>query len=183
MGNRKYDEPADLFGRHEREFPRRPWAGASLVVARLTERMARRHVQVGADAWWAGSYRREAPTVGDLDLVVRSAAAYRLPPLLAAPSPKLVQWSADIDAQDGTWCQVDVWLARPDAVGPMLVFATGPARLNVVMRAKAKAQGLKLNQHGVWRGVERIDDGTEEGVFAAVGMEWRTPEERQARYA
>jgi DNA polymerase/3'-5' exonuclease PolX len=188
VGDRKYEEPPDLFGRHVREFPRRPWAGASLIVARLTAELHEAGLRVGgppdvADAWWAGSYRRDAPTVGDLDLVVRSDAVDRLPPSVARPREGLVQWSADVDCLDDTWIQVDVWSARPGAVGPMLVFATGPGRLNIVMRAKAKGRGLLLNQHGAWRGAERLDDGTEEGVFAAVGMEYRTPVERQARYA
>jgi hypothetical protein len=47
------------------------------------------------------------------------------------------------------------------------------------MRQKAKAQGMKLSQFGLFRDGVQIDDGTERGVAQALGMDWIDPVDRQ----
>ncbi len=39
--------------------------------------------------------------------------------------------------------------------------------------------GLKLNEYGVWRGDERIAGETEDGVYAALGMQCPQPGDRR----
>jgi len=86
------------------------------------------------------------------------------------------------DMEDGTVLQIDMWRVGPAQLGPFMVFATGPKRLNVTMRRKAQKMGLMLSQHGVFDEIgHRIDDNTEEDVFAKVGMDYMTLPER-AKY-
>lgn len=82
---------------------------------------------------------------------------------------------------------VDVWLVEPDGSnwGALLQMRTGPLELNRVMCNHAADRGLHYKAgHGIYRldhdgqCTERVDDGTEAGIFAALGMPCREPELR-----
>jgi hypothetical protein len=74
---------------------------------------------------------------------------------------------------------VDIWCATENQWGAFLWYITGSKELNVIMRQKAKAQGLKLSQFGLFLDGVQIDDGTERGVARALGMDWIDPVDRQ----
>ena len=79
--------------------------------------------------------------------------------------------------------QVDV-IHVPDqqTLGSMLLHFTGSKEHNIVMRAKAKDLGLKLNEYGLWNrhGGVRITAYSEEEIFAALEMDFVPAEEREA---
>lgn len=127
-----------------------------------------------------GSFRRQATTVGDLDIVVQAQS------LSDVVLPEQVfferlgeQASHGIIGLDGDPLGVDIWCATPRQWGAFLWYITGSKELNVLMRQKAKAQGLKLSQFGLFDGQVQIDDGTERGVADALGFDWIAPTDRQ----
>ena len=127
-----------------------------------------------------GSMRRQASTVGDIDIVVQSESLdlVELPDWLdyVRCGEKAAHGEMDLDGQT---LGVDIWCATPKQWGAFLWYITGSKELNVVMRQKAKAQGLKLSQFGLFLGDVQIDDGTERGVAQALGMDWIDPVDRQ----
>ena len=127
-----------------------------------------------------GSMRRQAATVGDVDIVVQSDS------LNSVGLPDWIEYSRSGDkiAQGemqlhGKTLGVDIWCATPNQWGAFLWYITGSKELNVMMRQKAKAQGMKLSQFGLFRDDVQIDDGTERGVAEALGMDWIDPVDRQ----
>jgi DNA polymerase/3'-5' exonuclease PolX len=138
-----------------------------------------------------GSWRRGADPVGDIDLVIVTPSGEMTADLMSpgVRLPTLVEWSrhgarqahGSIHLHDGTDCYVDVWCCAPDELGPHLVFASGPMPLNAAMRAHCKRNGKALSQRGVYNREtrQRLDDGTERGVFEAADWRWLEPEDRQ----
>ncbi len=146
----------------------------------------------GVELHVGGSWRRCAPVIGDIDLLVISDSD--LTPNLLDPGiilPSIVQWqrsgpriaNGDLQMPDGP-LHVDVWQAPPQSRGAMLCFFTGPTRLNVQQRGRAKALGMALSQNGLTDRVtgQQLDNGTEEDIYRILRLPWLSPEERQ-RYA
>ena len=127
-----------------------------------------------------GSIRRQAPTVGDIDIVIQcqSLDEIVLPDWIGYErcGPKAAH--GVLEPADGE-IGIDLWAARPYQWGAFLWYITGSKELNVLMRRHAISQGLKLSQFGVFRGDEKIDDGTERGVARALGFPWIEPTDRQ----
>ena len=63
----------------------------------------------------------------------------------------------------------------------MLAFISGPMRLNLIQRQRAKRMGMALSQNGLCdrETGEQLDDGTEEPIYELLGMTFLTPERRQ----
>ncbi len=148
----------------------------------------------GVELHVGGSWRRGAPVIGDIDLLVISDSD--LTPNLLDPGvvlPSLVTWqrsgpriaNGDLELPESCgWpgpLHIDVWQAPPRSRGAMLVFFTGPMQLNVQQRGRAKAMGMALSQNGLTdRATGRqLDNGTEEDIYRLLGMPWLPPQERQ----
>lgn len=126
-----------------------------------------------------GSFRRQAKMVGDLDIVVQadSLSDILLPDIyFDRLGEQASHGTVDLGGQS---LGVDIWCATPSQWGAFLWYITGSKELNVIMRQKAKAQGLKLSQFGLFKGRVQIDDGSERGVSDALGMDWIDPVARQ----
>ncbi len=126
-----------------------------------------------------GSFRRQAQMVGDLDIVVQadSLSDIVLPDIyFERLGEQASHGTVDLGGQS---LGVDIWCAKPNQWGAFLWYITGSKELNVIMRQKAKAQGLKLSQFGLFNGEVQIDDGSEHSVSDALGMDWIEPTDRQ----
>ena len=160
---------------------RRPWVDMARHVERFDAQFGEAGLVRDVDYHWVGSFRRGRPVCGDLDLLIVTDGQLRdvpLPSQLACRSMDTIL-HRDVDLADGTVLRVDVWRVQPSYLGPFLVFATGPKRLNITMRGRAQKQGLMLSQYGVFDEVgKRIDENTEEDVFVKLGMEPMTVEQR-----
>jgi len=71
---------------------------------------------------------------------------------------------------------VDIF-ATSDVV-PMVLYTTGSADNNKLMRQKAKQLGYKLNQYGLFQGKKRIELKTEASYYEILGLEYKPPAER-----
>jgi DNA polymerase (family 10) len=132
----------------------------------------------------AGSIRRAAETVKDVDLLVTSTDPARvIGTLCALPSVVEVLGRGDTRAsvrhQDGP--QVDLRVVAPEAFGAALQYFTGSKAHNVRVREIAARRGLRVSEYGVFDEATgaRLAGATEEDVYAAVGLAWMPPELRE----
>ncbi|MDG0022999.1 DNA polymerase/3'-5' exonuclease PolX [Trinickia sp. Y13] len=135
----------------------------------------------------AGSFRRRAATVGDLDILVAAHDAAAA----AAVMRRFVRYDevaevlsrgetrASVTLRNGM--QVDLRVIAPASFGAALVYFTGSKAHNIAMRRIAQARGLKINEYGVFRKDTRIAGETEESVYDAIGLPWIPPPLRENR--
>ncbi len=132
----------------------------------------------------AGSYRRLAETVGDLDILVvcedaREFAArfVELPGVtrVIAGGPTRVSVVA------GDNRQVDTRVIEEDSLGAALHYFTGSRAHSVALRRMALRRGMKLNEYGLFEGDRRVAGSTEGEVYAALGLPFIPPELRENR--
>lgn len=133
----------------------------------------------------AGSLRRRRPTVGDIDLlavsddgdaIARHFAAFpRIRELLAQGATKA---SAVLDSG----IQVDLRIVPAASFGAALLYFTGPKSFNIELRKCAIAQGLKLNEYGLFDGTRQIAGASEQGVLDSLGLGWVVPDARDTAF-
>jgi DNA polymerase (family 10) len=172
----------EAIGLYLRQSSRRLWCDvkpdADALVEYLRESAAVSKVTV------AGSYRRVAATVGDLDIVVTSnkgTAAIRHFAAYPQIARVLAQGSAraSVELKDGL--QVDLRAVEPEAYGAALVYFTGSREHTVALRGMARSRGLKANEYGVFRGETNLADAAEASVYAALDLSEIPPEMRENR--
>jgi DNA polymerase (family X) len=76
---------------------------------------------------------------------------------------------------------VDLRVVQPAAYGAALLYFTGSKAHNIELRKIAQAKHLKLSEYGLFRGTKPTAGATEEEVYAALGLQWISPELREAR--
>jgi DNA polymerase (family X) len=132
----------------------------------------------------AGSFRRRAETVGDLDILVTSRSnAPVVRRLLAYPEVAeiLSQGEAGASVRLRSGLQVDLRVLEPESFGAGLYYFTGSKAHNIAVRRLAQGRGLKLNEYGVFRKTKRIAGKSEEDVVRTLGLRWIPPELRENR--
>ncbi|HEY1330151.1 MAG TPA: DNA polymerase/3'-5' exonuclease PolX [Actinomycetota bacterium] len=135
---------------------------------------------------FAGSLRRMAETIGDVDILVASDDAAPVMEAFAS-----LPQAAEIIARGETktsirtraGLQVDLRVVPPEVWGAALQYFTGSKAHNIRIREIAVRKGLKLSEYGLFR-VE--DDSlivakTEEEVYERLGMPWIPPTLREDR--
>jgi DNA polymerase (family 10) len=132
----------------------------------------------------AGSFRRRAETVGDVDILVASSR-----PQKVATAFLTYADVKQVLARGGTKCsvrlrsglQVDLRIVATASYGAALHYFTGSKPHNIAVRLLGVKRHLKINEYGVFRGRRRIGGTTEAEVFEAVGLPWIPPELRENR--
>ncbi len=162
------------------------WAEADSMVAQL-----RRHFQKCKGIQqleFAGSYRRGKETVGDLDiLVVASDPTEAMDALtqVVGQGQILARGPTKMSIRTAKGFQIDLRVVPAESFGAALQYFTGSKEHNVILRGRAKAQGLKINEWGVFRVKDeketRIAGATEEDVYATLKLPVVPPELREGR--
>jgi DNA polymerase (family 10) len=137
-------------------------------------------------AEYAGSLRRMAETIGDVDLLVASDAPS---PVMAAfvEADEVAQVLARGDAKSSiltrSGLQVDLRVVPLEAWGAAMIYFTGSKPHNVRIREMAVRTGLKLNEYGLFRveDDELIAAETEEAVYERLGLPYIEPTLREDR--
>ncbi len=141
----------------------------------------------------AGSYRRRAETVGDVDLLAVAAdAGPVLERFLVYPqiARTLSAGPAQASVVLGSGLQVDLHVAPRDVYGAALVCLTGSRDHYSHLQRLAALRSLRLSEHGVFRTADVEEMGAaapaiagrdEEEVYAALGLPWIPPELREDR--
>jgi DNA polymerase (family 10) len=140
----------------------------------------------------AGSWRRRAETVGDIDLL---AICEHAEPVMRHFSqyPEIGSMEAAGPTR-GTGVlkcglQVDLRILPRESYGAALHYFTGSKAHNIAVRKLGVSRGLKISEYGVFRvgrrngrkaaHETRVAGEREEDVFEAVGMAWVPPELRE----
>ncbi len=148
----------------------------------------------------AGSLRRRAETVGDVDILVCAAPAKALketPPGVAANDRIIESFTSApfverVLAAGGTKgsvlirtnappVQVDVRVVPSESFGAAAQYFTGSKAHNVRLREIAVKAGLKLNEYGLFKDEKRITGATEEEIYARLGLDYVNPLLREDR--
>jgi DNA polymerase (family 10) len=137
----------------------------------------------GIDVNPAGSLRRGANTVGDIDILTTDAKAseafvsYPMVDRVIERGPTRVS----VFLKTGT--QVDLRTVKKDELGAALIYFTGSKQHNIELRNLAIQKGWKLNEYALAdaKSGKLIASKTEEDVYSKLGLEFIPPELREAR--
>jgi DNA polymerase (family 10) len=136
-----------------------------------------------------GSIRRRRPEVKDIDIVL---------------IPQDWMWNTIIQTLKTNWqaevieagqelarlkfptgatsepVQVDIYRARPETWGVLLLIRTGSIEHNIKLCSRARAMNMMLSaKKGVIKNGKVIASRTEEEIFKALGMDFVEPEKRE----
>ncbi len=137
----------------------------------------------------AGSLRRWRETIGDIDFLVSSKhPAHVIEYFVAQPGILSVSAQGDTKAsvilQGGI--QADLRVVTDEEFPFALNYFTGSKEHNIVMRQRAIARGLRLNEYGLFKSKEETRDpklrvacATEEEIYAALELAYVPPEMRE----
>ncbi len=135
----------------------------------------------------AGSIRRQRPTVHDIDFVVvaKSDKDWQsindtLKRLSAKPNCSGNQLLKAYVPCEGGLFQVDFYRAKPSTFGIHLLIRTGSAEHNCWLAGHAISRGMRLKySEGLLKDGKPIAGEDEKGVFAALGLPYSLPIERE----
>ncbi|ARQ68561.1 helix-hairpin-helix domain-containing protein [Streptomyces marincola] len=135
---------------------------------------------------FAGSLRRMRETVGHIDVL---AAARDPEPLIAAftAMPSAAETAgrgpAEASVRTADGFGIDLCVLPPEAWGAGLLHRTGSRAHHARLRALAADAGLRLSWDGLFdaAGGDRVAAGTEEEVYARLGLPWIAPPLREDR--
>jgi DNA polymerase (family 10) len=143
----------------------------------------KRYLEAGGDkVVIAGSYRRRAETVGDLDVLVtakRPKDAIERFVRYSDVAQILARGSTRASVVLKSGLQVDLRVVPARSFGAALHYFTGSKTHNIAIRRLGLKRGLKINEYGVFRGKRHVAGETEESVYAALGLPWIPPERRE----
>ena len=128
------------------------WAAADKIAAKLREHF--QSCEAIGQLEFAGSYRRGKETVGDLDILVTSDDAESVMDHFADfedITSTIVRGGTKMAVRLERDFQVDLRVVPEESFGAALQYFTGSKEHNVVVRGRAKARGLKVNEWGVYK--------------------------------
>ena len=135
---------------------------------------------------YAGSLRRMAETIGDIDILAAAEDSWALMEAFANLS-----YAAEVIARGDTktsirttkGLQVDLRVVPPGSWGAALQYFTGSKAHNLRTREIAVRKGLKLSEYGLFEAKtgELIVAETEEEVYERLGLPWIPPTLREDR--
>ena len=150
------------------------------LVAALREHPAAIRVEI------AGSARRLADTVKDLDIVAASSDPGALAEAFTKLSPidsvsTFGEAGAKVVTHSGL--SVDLRIVPEEAFGNLLQHFTGSGRHNEALRTEAVRRGLHVSEYGIAddESGESEASATEEEVYERLGMQYIPPELRENR--
>jgi DNA polymerase (family 10) len=156
-----------------------------------------------------GSIRRKKASVHDIDIVVWpicepvevgqaglfGAAETKLLPVKLLEILRVNGWwmrtpgdyprKIELEPGEEYLMPMELYLTEPDGsnYGALVQMRTGSEVFNISLAERAKRMGLQYKAgYGIFRDGERLDDGTEEGIFKALGIDWCPPNVRDDDY-
>jgi DNA polymerase IV len=161
-----------------------------------------------------GSYRRGAEDSGDIDLIITKEGASNhemagivfkqlIPKLenMGFLTAQLASGSYGVDKStkmhgcsvlpgSTIWRRIDFLLVPWNEIGAALIYFTGNDIFNRSLRLLARQKGMRLNQCGLFKNVQRdksmkkmnegelMESRSEKRIFAILGVPWRPAEDR-----
>jgi DNA polymerase (family 10) len=158
---------------------------AALEVAE--ELLARlREIPGVGRAAFAGSLRRMAETIGDVDLLVAAERPARVMDAFVADglvATVLAHGETKSSIVTTGGLQVDLRVIDRQAWGAALIYFTGSKAHNIRIREMAVRKGLKLNEYGLFRAKsgKLLAAETEQDVYERLGLPYIEPTLREDR--
>jgi len=136
-----------------------------------------------------GSIRRKRPEVHDIDIVLIPQAwmwntiiqslKTNMKAHVVRAGPELATLEIPICPTSETM-PADIYKARPETWGVLLLIRTGSKEHNIMMCSKARGLGMMLSAaQGVIKDGKVIASRTEKEIFQALGVEYIEPENRE----
>lgn len=124
-----------------------------------------------------GSYRRRAPIMGDLDLLILQPIGVARA-LFEKHSPgiilEVVHGGATSAAYyvkyKGHTFRAEIYSALPENLIPARLHWTGNFNFNIRIRAQAKRLGYTLSQYGLYKGKKKVPIHSEKELFKILGI-------------
>ncbi|UCC28909.1 MAG: PHP domain-containing protein, partial [Phycisphaerales bacterium] len=136
----------------------------------------------------AGSLRRGAETIGDIDIlcdardgagIIKQFAAFDgVKRVLAAGATK---GSVTVGLDENRELQIDLRVVLPESFGAALQYFTGSKEHNVRLREIAVRKKWRLNEYGLYKGESQLAGRREEDIYKKLGLPWVPPELREDR--
>jgi DNA polymerase (family 10) len=128
----------------------------------------------------AGSLRRAAESIGDVDVLAAGSDSGALMSALTAmpeAADVIASGSTKTSIRTTSGLQVDLRVVPLDCWGAALQYFTGSQRHNVAVRALAVRRKLKLSEYGLFdvESGDLIVSRTEEEVYERLGLAWIPP--------
>ncbi|MCK4596594.1 DNA polymerase III, partial [bacterium] len=173
MGSKKEENILRGIALLRQSAKRIPLGVAIPIVDEIVEQIKGR-IKVGT-IFPAGSLRRMKETIGDIDILVAGGDGRRIigvftkmpqvQEILAAGATK-----GSVIVHGGI--QVDLRVVPQASHGAALQYFTGSKAHNIHLREIPKAKGMKISEHGVFRGKRKIGGRKEEEIYAALSLDW-----------
>lgn len=136
----------------------------------------------------AGSLRRGAETVGDVDLLCIADdgesvthAFCRLTDVRRVLAEGGTKASVTVLIEGQRELQVDLRVVPRGSFGAALQYFTGSKAHNVRLRELASRRGLRLNEYGLYEGETQVAGTSEEEIYESLGLVCPPPELREDR--
>jgi DNA polymerase (family 10) len=133
---------------------------------------------------FAGSFRRRAETVGDVDILVAAGTSRAVVDRFVHyddVSKVLAEGETKASVLLRGGLQVDLRVVPLVSFGAALHYFTGSKSHNIAVRTMGVKRKLKVNEYGVFRGKRMIAGRTEEEIYKLFGMPYIEPEMREDR--
>ena len=135
----------------------------------------------------AGSLRRHKEVVKDMDMVASVARdedrAAVMERLVSLPEVNSITGQGDTKTSVvlRSGIALDLRVVTDDEYPYALHHFTGSKEHNVTLRGRAHAEGIKINEYGIFRGDTLIPCKDETDIYRALGMHYVPPELREDR--
>ena len=160
---------------------------ASILAFRICDSI--RHLCDPKHIVVAGSIRRKRPEVNDIDIVlipqgwmwntIIQVLKDRWLALVVEAGQELARLKIPVSATSEP-VQVDIYRARPETWGVLLLVRTGSREHNIKLCSRAKAMNMMLSaKDGVVKDEKVIACRTEVEIFKALEMDFVEPERRE----
>jgi DNA polymerase (family 10) len=170
--------------RLERHAGRTPLPQARRVATSIRDKLA--ELDAVARIEIAGSIRRGRETIGDIDLLVTTSAPGEVTDAFVSLSEVgevLASGETKTSVRLVGGLQVDLRVVDEEIFGSALHYFTGSKEHHIALRTRAKREGMKISEYGVFRGDEDepIASRTEEDVYEALDLPYIPPEIREGQ--
>ncbi len=183
-------------------------------IEKIEEKIKTISSETGLKMTICGSYRRQKEFSRDIDILVEGTNLTRSKEKIEPDDPAhvfaiisksfidnnidyheymrgddkmcvIARFNVD-DRLNKKYVKIDFMRASKSEMIPMILYFTGSAQFNIVMRAQAKRKGYLLNQRGIYKitkkagedQLELIPIKTEKQIFELLDMEYKQPQER-----
>ena len=170
--------------RLERHAGRTPLPQARRIALSIRERLAALDAVDRIEI--AGSIRRGRETIGDIDILVTTSQPESVTEAfvsLADVDEVLASGETKTSVRLVGGIQVDLRVVDEALFGSALHYFTGSKEHHIELRTRAKREGLKISEYGVFRGddQEPVASKTEVDLYAALGLPYIPPEIREGQ--